>query len=640
MLQDVFQEIVSWEKKPISELLGTVSEGNSEYSKQIIMYGPTQVGKTTLILDLIGIKEEKRSELDKILRGNSKSGCASTSSAIVYGKWDRDCFGIATRNIHDSEDKTLEELSPEQMKERITSINSQNRSGDKATLKRSDIYCFYLPSSYFDDFSPLKNLQIIDLPGFGERNEKMRKHADEIASFISGFAAGAVVVVRSQNIQKLESDYKEFINKHHINHLAIAVSYAAATNFDVRSGLIDTKDKYDEAERKMTEGEKTARRITEYYYNLIQKDGYMNFGDVDPEKIIFPVEKKSYLKENMPRLCEAFEETRKKLVQKIGAMNNGTAIEYCIERLELRNKNLLQEKEKAEQQKKYVAEKEAKDYENLSILNESKAKCDSGIAEINEVIAALCATRRRIIERAEKVKKENFSTSDAAKLWDSIRKKSDMEKRNAVYSRLRKYVDKCIGDKNKYNDKKLYESIRKTAEDVLNDFDVNYFLKAKGFGLKAKGFGFTLYGETWRVYAATDVSLFLDDLGQRVIDCAEEETNALEEKLFVELNGVLSKQAELNKGINFLEDEIKESERKQADLSEYILNCDEQIINNTKSKKNVQSVFIKHFYLKKQELEERMKNEPCPEMKAALFIVLSSIYLNMKPYLEESTNED
>ena len=301
MLEDIFQEVVSWEKKPISELLGTVPVIGSDYSKQIIMYGPTQVGKTTLILDLIGIKPEKRNELDNILRGGSTAGSASTSSAIIYSKWDKDCFGISTRNIHDFKDETPEELNAVQMAERITAINVQNRFGDKATLKQSDIYCFYFPASYFDDLSPLKNLQIIDLPGFGERNEKMRKRADEIASFISGFVAGAIVVVRSQNIQKLESDYKEFISKHHLNHLAIAVSYAAATNFNVR------KFQGDDSE--------IAHEISEYYYNLIQTDGYMNFGDVAPEDIIFPVEKKEFLNENLPSLYGAFEKLRSLLIE-------------------------------------------------------------------------------------------------------------------------------------------------------------------------------------------------------------------------------------------------------------------------------------------------------------------------------------
>ena len=62
-IADIFKEIQTWENAPINELLGAAQKNLDNSVKRVIVYGPTQVGKTTLIMDLIGIKTELQKDL-------------------------------------------------------------------------------------------------------------------------------------------------------------------------------------------------------------------------------------------------------------------------------------------------------------------------------------------------------------------------------------------------------------------------------------------------------------------------------------------------------------------------------------------------------------------------------------------------
>ena len=52
----------------------------------VAVYGATQVGKTTLILDLLGVTGEALDRASSVLRGDQRMGKSSTSCAIRYGR--------------------------------------------------------------------------------------------------------------------------------------------------------------------------------------------------------------------------------------------------------------------------------------------------------------------------------------------------------------------------------------------------------------------------------------------------------------------------------------------------------------------------------------------------------------------------
>lgn len=627
-IENVFNEAVTWEKAPINEMLNTSYASISNYSKQIILYGPTQVGKTTLIMDLIGIKNSCREELDKLLRGRSPAGSASTSSAIIYSRWNDDHFGISTKNIHNSDDGIPERLTAKEFEQRIYEINTRNHDFNSSDSNIADIYCYYIPEKYFDEDTELQNFQMIDLPGISERNEKMQKRAEEIIEYISGFVAGAIVVIKSDNIQSLESDYKKFITNHHLNHLAIAISYSASRNFDNKK-IPDAS----------ATDEEIALNISKYYYDLIEDEGYMHFNGTSPKDIIFPLEKKDFLEKNYPHLTGPYEEIRKMLKLRIASMSESTAIKACTEQLDLEIKNSQQKIEKLKNQQASIEYEIENDCE--AVLKTVREKQNLLRAELEQCIkqTGLLYEAKNSLKKRIEYFKENciFDKNYAEGLWSHIKHSSEQDKKNTVYKLLLEEIDDCIGIADEYNTKEtqaLYNAVRHAMEKECEEFDIDEFLKGKGLGF------FSRHSKAWYSKASSrmyDYYLSICEVGN----------NALNEKLNKLLKPLKKRQKELNTTIKQNELTLYNTENTIKNLSqefdikeEKIKELEKDIELKKDRQKRVKQIFAKHFYIKKRELEHRIEAEPNPEIKTALFLVLSSIYLSMKSCLEDVENEN
>src|SRR5574344_583372 len=68
---------------------------NRKDSKFVVIYGTSQIGKTTLILNLLGIVNENFNTVYDVLRANREHGNSSTSTAIIYRQSSDDKFGLA-----------------------------------------------------------------------------------------------------------------------------------------------------------------------------------------------------------------------------------------------------------------------------------------------------------------------------------------------------------------------------------------------------------------------------------------------------------------------------------------------------------------------------------------------------------------
>lgn len=619
-IDSVFQEMNTWENGPINELLGNSYENSSTSTKRIIMYGPTQVGKTTLIMDLIGIKPECQKDLEDILRGGAKAGNSSTSSAIVYNRWENDCFGILLGNINFEISTEPEKLDSDSFKERIKNINSLNRdSSEKRLNQKGNIIYYYLPKSLFEEDSDNQHLQIVDLPGFGEKNEKMRKNADEIIDYLSGIVAGAIIVVKSENIQRLESDYKEFIDKHHHNHLAIAVSYAIKTSAELQRACTDKDSSY---LKKCKTDRDIALKISKHYFDLIKSEGYVSFDDDLKEQIVFPVEQGKYLSENFSHLSGAFDESRKLLKERIASMKNRTSIDACIEEFETRNKRLVERNRilKAELDDAVSSfetfikntpdiEKKLKKYEQeTEKLKNQKAKRTKAVKHMQEIADSFDGWHI-------------MSEEEAECFWDCHFK----DKRRQLYLNLSDKIKERIG-KEPEECKDLYEMILSCAIESLSNFDYDEFLKAR------RGF----HSKKWREEASYETYYFSTyTLYLRINELIQEYKKSYNYEIDSKLKSINKEYSSLVVGNTSFKNQKNRLEQEISDIKQKIKNNEELIKRNSTMRDNVKSVFIKHFSKKMLEIKERMKSEKDPEITTALFFVKCSIYLGMKPYLEE-----
>ena len=107
-----------------SELLSVKDNRFVQYSHTaathfVCVYGKSQVGKTTLILDMIGLKDECKRDVAEVLRGGIALGNSSTSTAIIYSQSESDLYGVRTETLEGKILSAVEDCTSDGMRQKI-----------------------------------------------------------------------------------------------------------------------------------------------------------------------------------------------------------------------------------------------------------------------------------------------------------------------------------------------------------------------------------------------------------------------------------------------------------------------------------------------------------------------------------------
>ncbi|MBE2279586.1 MAG: hypothetical protein IAE91_04280, partial [Ignavibacteriaceae bacterium] len=158
--------IESLKSSELKDILKTSIKGTVTIS----VYGKSQVGKTTFILNLLNIKQESLKRIHTILRCGSKPGEAATPTAMIYSINFDGIFCIRysdSKKEFTSEEDVESELK--QVRKRIE--NESDFQIDEIVIE--------IPNKYFNDTNDIY-IQIMDLPGINSSNEKESKHVERI----------------------------------------------------------------------------------------------------------------------------------------------------------------------------------------------------------------------------------------------------------------------------------------------------------------------------------------------------------------------------------------------------------------------------------------------------------------------------
>jgi len=126
----------------------------------VAVYGATQVGKTTLILDLLGLSTLTTDEVGSVLRGGQQLGKSATAMPIRYGRSLDDGWYIAGEGP----------LSADTARETLRAFRRKVESGGICDAEVLDIR---IPRGLFqqcDDSSAGLELNIIDIPGINSHS--------------------------------------------------------------------------------------------------------------------------------------------------------------------------------------------------------------------------------------------------------------------------------------------------------------------------------------------------------------------------------------------------------------------------------------------------------------------------------------
>jgi len=191
-----------------------VSHLNIDKEVYIGVYGPTQVGKTTFILHLLGIKEEKLTDLAKALRGKQDIGKSATITATIFRKSKDNLFHLIRPNksgVMESvkiSNKTNLEKEFQELRQDIT-------NGIVKSLEKI-IIC--IPDNYFNNQeNRATDLSIVDLPGDDTKDDAEEEHVDRIIAEYLNLCKNIIIMELSSNITSLSQMNLKSLSKWYRN---------------------------------------------------------------------------------------------------------------------------------------------------------------------------------------------------------------------------------------------------------------------------------------------------------------------------------------------------------------------------------------------------------------------------------------
>lgn len=217
-----------WQKATQEQILNNLLCKSHKYKaigqrndKLVMVFGKSHAGKTTFILSLLGIAEDKLSELNKILRAGVEEGKSSTSTAIVYQKSEDDCFAICERGMNELSEYEIVKCTKDEF---IRKIQETRVAVEKRKRNNELVLYLYIPCSYFEDgnFSS-QQINILDVPGYETTNSEERYHTEIILNKYMSVSALNIVVRSIYDINDLRyfcapnrDDYTKLVSGRYI----------------------------------------------------------------------------------------------------------------------------------------------------------------------------------------------------------------------------------------------------------------------------------------------------------------------------------------------------------------------------------------------------------------------------------------
>ncbi|MCD8197984.1 MAG: hypothetical protein LUE24_12610 [Lachnospiraceae bacterium] len=462
-LETLLEDRSQWQQNTIKRIQDSLlnrpeTSLNIKEEKLVVVYGPTQIGKTTLILYLMGISDKRRSEIYNVLRAGIPRGNSSTSTAIIYQHSSEDFYELGYKNKDGNVDREVYE-SREAFEDRLKDIRKDVEEGKAST----DVLHIYIPHSYFDEGSEEhSNISILDLPGDRSRNRKESQHADVLIRKYMSLASVNIIACRADSIQSLENlqiqgnkDWK------HMGHRYILVTTSSYGQSNIK--------KFFQKDRK--ERKNFLDFVKNYYANELEKvlgsdcqieSFLLDVGDsldrlCNEELKDFPEEDRKEVRETTAQIAE---ELRKSIQQR-----SGNSLKAAID--DLRNGALKKSEDRLNKKKQ-----DLKDVRRT-------------IEEYEEKIKSL----EKELENYNKIREEKEENTSLYEDYRNLKKKSEsLEKNKKVYlSQKEEFVmdtldvvvkenlkrNNVLKDRDKKVSAKFQECIKDVTRLFLNEFKSN-----------------------------------------------------------------------------------------------------------------------------------------------------------------------
>jgi GTPase SAR1 family protein len=194
----------SWAERAYETFLSELDPELSKAFKRekeisIVLFGPTQVGKTTLLLTLMGVSPAHFDQVATVLRGKQKKGCSATAMPTYYEISSDDHWYIT-----DAMDTGLSDKS---MATALSDLRAKVEAGH-VNHEEIEPYRIFIPRCYFNNISNDFRTKVLDLPGIMAANDHERKLVTTISQKYVPTADLVLMVARA--------DYMGFLHPENI----------------------------------------------------------------------------------------------------------------------------------------------------------------------------------------------------------------------------------------------------------------------------------------------------------------------------------------------------------------------------------------------------------------------------------------
>lgn len=182
---DLSQQRLAWAFRAYDRFIESLSpdirehfpRGDEQREAYVVVFGKTQVGKTTLILDLMGLSGRSLKRVSNVLRGGREAGKSATATAMEYRRssdahW-RFAGGVGL-------------IAGEPMRhddaEMETALGDVRTQMSEKRLQVDKPFIVWIPNDCFDgDKKAGSSVRMLDLPGDHARDRCEREHVRQIA---------------------------------------------------------------------------------------------------------------------------------------------------------------------------------------------------------------------------------------------------------------------------------------------------------------------------------------------------------------------------------------------------------------------------------------------------------------------------
>lgn len=164
----------------------------------VVVFGQTQVGKTTLLMDLMGVIHQAMPRVSTVLRGGREDGKSATATAMEYRRSPDECWGLQA-----DENAAVTWCSEDTA---ITEALAELRTAmERGELKVQSPCVVFIPT---DCFAPQSDhtatVRMLDLPGDSPSNPTEQEHVRAMAKRHVPLADLILLVGRGDKLEFLQ----------------------------------------------------------------------------------------------------------------------------------------------------------------------------------------------------------------------------------------------------------------------------------------------------------------------------------------------------------------------------------------------------------------------------------------------------